>query len=166
MSSTLENPSSPLDLISDVSDACASGDPQALFAAVDGCVHHALQQALCTVNRYDPATDRLTRLYSSDPVSYPVGGSKDKAGTVWGRMVLHEKRLFVGEGVDAIRESFDDHETIRALGLRSVINVPVVARDRCLGTFNVLMTGATVDTDKVHWARLAGLLVLPGFLMT
>lgn len=154
----------PLDAISDVALACASGNPQALFAAVDDCVGRILRQTLCTVNRYDARNERLTRLYSSDPSSYPVGGSKEKAGTAWGRHVLHECRLFVGEGVEAIRESFDDHATIQALGLRSVINVPIVAHGACLGTLNLLMQTETVDASMVQWAQLAGLLATPGFL--
>lgn len=164
MSKLLDTDLAPLSGITDVAQACASGDPQALFKAVDHCIRRALQQALCTMNRYDPHSDRLTRLYSSDPFSYPVGGSKDKADTAWGRQVLHERRLFVGEGVEAIRESFDDHATIQALGLRSIINVPIVAYDTCLGTLNLLMRFETVDAQMIQWARLAGLLATPGFL--
>lgn len=154
----------PPDAIANASDACASGDTQALFSAVDHGVRHALQQTLCTINRYEARNDSLVRLYSSDPASYPVGGSKSKAGTDWGRHVLHEKQLFVGEGTEAIRQSFDDHAVIQALGLRSVINVPIVSRGACLGTLNLLMPAETVDTDMIQWARLAGMLVLPGFL--
>lgn len=154
----------PFDTIAEASQACASGDTQALFSAVDHGVRCALEQTLCTINRYDAQTDRLVRLYSSDPASYPIGGSKNKAGTDWGRHVLHGKQMFIGEGSDAIRQSFDDHATIQALGLQSVINVPIVFRDACLGTLNLLMPSKTVDAEMVKWARLAGMLVLPGFL--
>jgi GAF domain-containing protein len=154
----------PLESIGDVASACASTDPHALFAAVDKWVGQALAQSLCTVNRYDPSTDRLTRVYSSDPDAYPIGGSKDKAGTPWGEQVLHQRQIFIGEGVEAIRMSFDDHATIQALGLRSVINVPVVVQDKCLGTLNLLMRAGTVDPFMVSWAQMAGLLAAPGFL--
>ena len=154
----------PLARIDPVSDACASGDPGSIFHAVDHLVQPVLQQTLCTVNRYNPQREQLTRLYSSDPLAYPVGGTKGKAGTSWGRQVLHQKQLFIGEGVDAIRQSFDDHATIQALGLRSVINVPVVFQGQCLGTINLLMTSAKVDAAMVQTARLAGVLALPGFL--
>ncbi len=78
--------------------------------------------------------------------------------------MLHERRLFIGQGEDAIRQSFDDHTTIHDLGLRSVINVPVVAWGTCLGTFNFLMRADTVDASMIQWAQLAGLLAIPGFL--
>lgn len=150
--------------VDDIVKACASGDTHALFAAIDAWVGTVLGQTLCTVNRYDASQEKLTRLYSSDPASYPVGGSKDKSGTAWGRHVLHERKLFIGEGTDAIRQSFDDHKTIDALGLKSVINVPIVAQDTCLGTLNLLMQADVVDDTMVQWAKLAGLLATPGFL--
>ena len=150
--------------LAEVAETAASSPAEALFAAVDQCMRPVLAQSLCTVNRYDPTNETLTRLYSSDPESYPVGGSKNKAGTAWGKQVLHDRRLYIGEGEAAIRQSFDDHTTIRALGLRSVINVPVASRGVCLGTINLLMTAETVQPHMIQWARLAGLMATPGFM--
>ena len=147
-----------------IAAACAGTDPIALFAAIDAYAKPVLRHTLCTVNRFDPARIAVVRLYSSDPVSYPPGGSKEKAGTRWGQHVLLERRIYVGEGTAALRESFDDHDAILALGLKSVINVPVVANDACLGTLNLLMPAERVETAMVAFARLAGLLAVPGFL--
>ena len=152
------------DRIPALAEACAGDDPAALFAAVDACARPVLGQALCTVNRLDIERLALVRLYSSDPQSYPPGGGKDKRGTDWGRHVLLEQRVFVGEGIEAIRQSFSDHRAIEALGLRSVINVPLVARGVCLGTMNFLMPTAEVGADRIAFARLAGLLALPGIM--
>ncbi|MCD0502061.1 GAF domain-containing protein [Bordetella petrii] len=143
---------------------CAGSNPQALFAAIDAFARQPLAHRLCTVNRYDPGPMTVVRQYSSNPQAYPAGGMKHKAGTPWGRQVLLEQRLFVGEGPEAIRQAFDDHAAIEALGLRSVINVPVVARGACLGTVNFLMTAEKVEPGHVAVARLCGLLAVPGFL--
>jgi len=148
-----------------LSQACASGDATALFTEVDRQTVAALSHVLCTINRLDESTLRLQRLYSSNPQAYPPGGTKDKAGTSWGRHVLQQRRVFVGEGAQAIAQSFDDHDAIAALGLRSVINVPVVFAGRCLGTVNFLMAGARVTDEQVEAARWSALLALPGFLM-
>src|SRR5690606_28555639 len=115
MSGFIEVSGAPLIGIDDVAKACGMGDPQKLFAAVDRYAQGVLRQALCTVNRFDAHNERVLRLYSSNPAAYPVGGSKDKSGTAWGRHVLHERRIYVGEGVEAIRESFDDFEAIFSL---------------------------------------------------
>jgi GAF domain-containing protein len=157
--------SAPLDGVAAVAAACAGKDPVALFAAIDAYAMPVLGQALCTVNRFDAARMAVVRLYSSDPVAYPPGGSKQKEGMPWGRHVLIERRVFVGEGTEAIREFFDDHAAIAALGLQSVINVPVVSNDVCLGTLNLLMRSPRVTTQQVAFARLAGLLAVPGFGM-
>ncbi|MGY6273416.1 GAF domain-containing protein [Achromobacter denitrificans] len=143
--------------------AYAAADAAAAFQAIDAYAYASLAHALCTVNRYDAGAMRVVRLYSSNPEAYPPGGSKDKAGTAWGRHVLQERRLFVGEGEEAIREFFDDHGAIRELGLRSVINVPVVYGGACLGTVNFLMPRPAVSDADIHAARLAGLLALPAF---
>jgi GAF domain-containing protein len=153
-----------LDGIAAVAAACAGRDPVSLFAAIDAYAKPVLGQTLCTVNRFDAQRIAVVRLYSSDPVSYPPGGSKQKAGTPWGQHVLLERRIYVGEGVQAIRQSFDDHDAIVALGLKSVINVPVVAHDTCLGTLNLLMPTERIDAGQVAFAQLAGLLAIPGFL--
>lgn len=154
----------PLDGIEMVAAAGAGTDPVGLFAAIDAYAAPVLGQTLCTVNRFDAERIAVVRLYSSDPVAYPPGGSKQKAGTPWGQHVLLDRRIYVGEGMQAIRQSFDDHDAILALGLKSVINVPVVANDVCLGTLNLLMPSERVSAEKVGFARLAGLLAIPGFL--
>ncbi|MNK23576.1 hypothetical protein D3C87_418710 [compost metagenome] len=143
--------------------AYAAADAAAAFQAIDAYARATLAHTLCTVNRYDAQAMRVVRLYSSNPEAYPPGGSKDKTGTPWGRHVLLEQRVFVGEGEDAIREFFNDHDAIRDLGLRSVINVPVVYGDVCLGTINFLMPRPVVSDADVDAARLAGLLALPAF---
>ncbi|MGE8641164.1 MAG: GAF domain-containing protein [Achromobacter sp.] len=147
-----------------VARAYASADAAAALQAIDAYAHAALGHALCTVNRYDADAMRVVRLYSSNPQAYPPGGSKDKRGTPWGRHVLLEQQVFVGEGEAAIREFFNDHDAIRELGLQSVINVPVVYAGQCLGTVNFLMPRAQVSEADIDHARLAGLLSLPALL--
>lgn len=146
-----------------IAKAYAAADAAAAFGAIDAYAHAMLEHTLCTANRYDAQAMRVVRLYSSNPGAYPPGGSKDKTGTPWGRHVLLEQRVFVGEGEQAIREFFDDHGAIRDLGLQSVINVPVVYGGVCLGTVNFLMPRARVSDADVQAARLAGLLALPAF---
>lgn len=141
----------------------AAAVAQAAFKAVDDYARLSLAHTLCTVNRYDAQAMRVVRLYSSNPEAYPPGGSKDKSGTAWGHHVLLAQQVFVGEGEDAIREFFNDHDAIRELGLQSVINVPVVYGGVCLGTVNFLMPRPALSDADVHAARLAGLLALPAF---
>lgn len=139
-------------------------DATRLCAAVDAFAQPVMLHQLCTVNRLDAGQLRLTRVYSSNPAAYPPGGTKDKRGTPWGRQVLVEGRVFVGEGAEAIRASFDDHAAIARLALRSVVNVPVVFEQQCLGTLNLLMQAAVVRPEQVAFAQLLSMLLLPVFL--
>ncbi|CAB3733641.1 hypothetical protein LMG26689_04718 [Achromobacter animicus] len=157
------SPSPALAGVQAIARAYADGLPAAAFQAIDDYARLHLAHALCTVNRYDADAMRVVRLYSSNPQAYPPGGSKDKTGTAWGRQVLLEQRVFVGEGEAAIREFFNDHDAIRSLGLQSVINVPVAYDGVCLGTVNFLMPRPAVSDEDIHAARVAGLLALPAF---
>jgi hypothetical protein len=141
--------------------AKAPFDAPRYCAAADAFARPVMRQSLCTVNRLARDTMQLARLYSSNPVAYPPGGRKDKRGTAWGEQVLVRRQMYVGEGVAAIRASFDDHAMIERLGLRSVVNVPVAFEERCLGTLNLLMTAASVTPEQIEFARLLGVLLLP-----
>ena len=78
--------------------------------------------------------------------------------------MLLQRQVFVGEGADAIRASFDDHAAIESLRLQSVVNVPVVFEQHCLGTLNLLMEAPTVSAGQAEFAQLLALLLLPVFL--
>jgi len=143
--------------------AAAQGDGSAMLCAADRLAYAQLSHTLCTVNRFDAQAMRVVRVYSSNPAAYPVGGSKEKRGTDFGQHVLVERRIFVGEGAAAIREAFEDHEIINSLGVRSIINVPIVLCDECLGTINFSMVSERVSPTQVGAARLSALLAATAF---
>jgi hypothetical protein len=134
--------------------AARNDTPQEFFDEVARTAAEAMRCALFTVMRFDAAQEEVERLYSTDPITYPVGGRKAKRDTAWARQVLGEGRLFIGEGEAAIRAAFDDHATILGLGLHSIINVPVTAADgTCIGTLNFLMRRKVVANAAVEIAR-------------
>ena len=136
----------------------------AAFEAVDAARRQVVGEGLLTINRFDAKRSRLTRVWSSNVQAYPVGGSKDKADTPWTRQLLQRGELFIGEGSAALAEVFDDHAKILSLGLRSVINVPLLSKGRCIGTFNVLgMTAHWLPSQVVN-VRLLALAALPAVL--
>jgi hypothetical protein len=143
--------------------ATAVGQPVALLAAIGDVAAEAIGCALFTAMRFDAAAGEVERLYSTDPAAYPVGGRKAKRDTSWAAHVLSERRTFVGAGDAAIRAAFDDHETIRSLGLRSIINVPVVAGEACVGTLNFLMRRPDVAAADIARAESLGRLAVAVF---
>nr|WP_255662792.1 GAF domain-containing protein [Acidovorax sp. D4N7] len=105
-----------------------------------------LGDGLLTVNHVEwPAAGKqaeiidLQRIWSSRPAEYPVAGRKRKQLTPWTRQLLLSSEIFIGEGPEALAQVFDDNRLILSMGLRSVMNVPLVGADgRCFATFNVL----------------------------
>ena len=103
-----------------------------------------LGDGLMTVNCVHSVSERgvlLQRIWSSRPREYPVGGTKLKSMTNWTRQLLLRGELFIGEGLGALEDVFDDAQLIASMGLRAVMNVPLVRQDgSCFATFNVLGT--------------------------
>lgn len=97
---------------------------------------------------------QLQRAWSSNPVDYPVGGRKRKTPTAWTEQLLVRGEVFIGEGEGALRAAFDDSARIMALGLRSVVNVPLLAGDECRATFNVLGTPSQWRREDVAAIKL------------
>ena len=105
-----------------------------------------------------PGEIQLQRAWSSNPAAYPVGGRKRKLPTPWTDQLLVRGEVFVGEGDQALEAVFDDADRIRALGLRAVVNVPIVSAGRCRATFNVLGRRPDWQPQEVAVIRLLALL--------
>lgn len=136
--------------------AAAVDQPRALLQAVDTVGRQATGHSLFTAMLFDQASMTVQRIFTSDDQAYPLGGRKPKRDTAWGRHVLIEHRVFVGEDAGAIRAAFDDHALILGLGLRAVVNIPVVIAGRCRGTLNFLWDRALRPDDIAVARRLAG----------
>ncbi|MBE7638389.1 GAF domain-containing protein [Sneathiella sp. P13V-1] len=80
----------------------------------------------------------VSRVYSSDPETYPVGGSKKMEETPWGQLLLQDGIPFIANSSDDIKWAFPDHELIFSLGLGSALNVPMRLFGRTVGTLNLL----------------------------
>jgi GAF domain-containing protein len=138
------------------------------------CIERARQEllgpGLLTVNvdatrRDDPPGEfQLRRAWSSNRADYPVGGRKHKVPTPWTEQLLVRGEIFIGEGEHAIAAAFDDAPRIAALGLRAVINVPLLADSRCRATFNVLGVRPRWRAEEVATVRLLALLAQPFIL--
>lgn len=143
----------------------------AALRCIDGVRRRMLGEGLLTVNidaapeHDDGETIDLQRVWTSDPVAYPVGGRKRKTMTPWTRQLLRGGELFVGEGDAALREVFDDHARIMSLGLRAVVNVPLLdTKGRCAATFNLLGVRPTWQPQELALVQLLALLATPWVL--
>lgn len=113
---------------------------------------------LFTAMRYLPSGE-VERVYTSDPVAYPLSGRKPRRDTPWSRQVLVRGEPYYANDAAGIRFAFEDAEKILALGLGAVINVPVKDGARVLGTLNFLREAGgyrpSQIEDALDLARMA-----------
>lgn len=126
-------------------------DPLAVFERIARDALSDIGYGLFTATAFDPETMQVQRVYSSNPSAYPVGGRKPKRDTEFGQHVLIEGKPLVCEGDAAIARTFDDHETIHALGLHSSINVPVIGElGSVVGVLNFLLQDDGVTSNQLQ----------------
>ena len=113
-------------------------DREALYRAVAGALQDLVGHRLFTLLAVMPDGEEVQRFWSSDETSYPLTGRKRVGPTPWGEVVLKRRSPWLGNDAEAIRWAFADHELIASLGLGACINIPIVHRDRLLGTMNML----------------------------
>ncbi len=152
--------------ITSLAAALAGADP---LAAVLRAIHElavakigvtVFSASRCLVN-----THELDRIYSSHSDVYPVGVRKSKRETGWARQVIQNRQVFVGEGALEMAAAFDDQERMATLGVRSIVNVPIVLPGGGLGVLNFGRNVERVMPADVTTARLLGLVASAGFAL-
>ncbi|MFT4294207.1 MAG: hypothetical protein QM582_02210 [Micropruina sp.] len=91
-------------------------------------VGHEVGVVLFTVLHFTEGGSRMERVYSSHPVEYPVGGSKDVATEVspdWIAISRDAGTPYFGATPADLERIFADAELIRSLGCGSILNVPL-----------------------------------------
>lgn len=145
--------------------ALASLDPPGgVYRAIDQISAQRIGAIVFSASVTQVDAMEVERVYSSRPETYPVGVRTSKRQTSWGRQVLVERRVFVGEGALEMAAAFDDQEKMGKAGVRSIINVPVVLRGQCLGVLNFGTAADRVGPADVSVARLLALAASAVFL--
>ena len=80
---------------------------------------------LFTITRLDPAAGVVWRDYTSHPVEYPAQGTKPLDKDDWYDACIGAQKTFVANTPEGFSAHFFDHALITAMGLGSVINIPV-----------------------------------------
>jgi hypothetical protein len=141
-----------------------TGEPQDIFRAVETLSREVIGHTLFTIMRFDAEASEVERLYSSNSSAYPVGGRKQKKNTAWAQHVLGAMQVFRATDREAIRDAFDDHKTIFALGIGSMLNIPIAFGGRCLGTMNLSNVEGWFSAEDERTGLLLGAFVTPVLL--
>ncbi|MEM1066695.1 MAG: GAF domain-containing protein [Pseudomonadota bacterium] len=136
-----------------------------LFAALELHLGEIVGHKLFTLMVIDRATNEAARLYSSDPVAYPVKGRKPLGDlTAWGEQVLARGQPYIGYTAEDIRSVFFDHELIARLGCASVLNLPVIDGPTVIGTVNLLHEAGWYRPEHAERGAPFAALLVPHYL--
>jgi len=109
----------------------------------------ALGTRLFTITTQDEAAGVTRRAYSSNPVDYPVSGTKPLTRDGWYDFCITGQQVFVANTTPEFARYFFDHALITSLGLGSCINIPVVHEGTVLGTVNLLAEEHHFTADRL-----------------
>lgn len=110
-----------------------------VFRMVEEMASRRIGFKLLTMLLLTADSDEVQRIYTTDPVHYPLSGRERLGTTAWGQHVLVEQQPFLGVDAEAVQWAFPgDYDLIRSLGLGATMNIPVVAEGRTLGSLNIL----------------------------
>lgn len=110
------------------------------------------------------ASGDVRRIFSTVPLAYPVGGWKHLTGSDWSRHVLDRQQVLVASGDAALARYFPDHELLRSLGTRTLVNIPVVVCRQTVGAFAFLCAQEGADEQALATAQKLAALAAPVFL--
>lgn len=113
--------------------------PDEIFDAVRAIVQKRIGFGLLTMLKLTSDGEEVQRLYTTDPINYPIAGRERLGATPWGQHVLVEQRAYLGADLAGLKWAFPaDFDLIVSLGLGATMNVPIVALGRTLGSMNIL----------------------------
>lgn len=144
--------------------AAVAAEPQAVFSAADAALRELIGHRLFTLMSVVPGGAEVERIYSSDPLAYPLTGRKPMGPTPWGEHVIVGRRPWLGRDMEAIRWAFFDHELIARLGCGACINVPVCVMGEVVGTMNILDREHAYEERHAALAQAAAPALAPAFL--
>ncbi|BBQ03588.1 hypothetical protein BSFA1_87160 (plasmid) [Burkholderia sp. SFA1] len=94
-----------------------------------------------------------TRVWSSRPDIFPVGGKKSIDNEEWIDTVLRNRRTLVCETPEALQRMFYDHSDIADAECGSGINVPFILDGEVIGVLNMFHEESWFDEQRVEDAR-------------
>jgi hypothetical protein len=136
------------------------GDRKKVYKAVEKLAKETCGWTMFTVLKYVEKDKEVERTYTSNPRKYPVGGRKPIDPKSHNQKILEKGQVFVAPNKKAIVRAYFDHALIFSLGITAILNAPITANGRRLGTLALSGLQGMYGRKQVERAKvLAGLLV-------
>ena len=138
--------------------------PRQVLIAAEALSKKVLGHKGCTMFRYIHATEEVERLHSSNLQAYPLGGRKKIAAYPVNQAVLAKGQVYVAKDRDDVAKTYKDFERIFAMGVTSIMNVPVRQGGRNIGALNVFGEAGWFDARAQARGRIVASLMVPALL--
>ena len=127
----------------------------AAFVDVERLCAQSIPFRMLTILQYQEVDGVVVRVHSSDPATYPIGGRKLLADFPTNHAAMADGDVFLAATKDDVRRAYADHAALFALGIESILNVPVWVDGRRLGTLNLCGAEGSFGPAEVARAREA-----------
>lgn len=136
-----------------------SAGAEAVYHLVERIAAETIGWRLFTILRYIEAEGVVERIHSSDPKSYPVGGRKLLSKFTTNHGAMQQGEVFLAATKARVRQAYADHESLFALGVTAILNVPIRHAGCRLGTMNLCGEEGMYGASEVARGQiLAGML--------
>ena len=138
-----------------------SNQPGSTFQALASLAYAILDLKQFTMMASDEVRGVAKRIYSDNPLAYPIGGEKPIPRNVWTETIFDRHEIFVGNSIEELATVFPDWELIQSLGLESCLNLPIIIENKVVGTLNCLNVAGHFTPARIEAANQ---LTLPGMV--
>jgi len=146
--------------VTNVMTLSMKGDKKKVYKAVEKLAKETCDFTMFTVLKYVEKDKEVARTYSSNPRKYPVGGRKPIDPASHNQKILEKGNVFIAPNKAEIKRTYFDYELIYSLGITAILNAPITANGKRLGTLALSGVQGMYGKKEVERSKvLAGLLV-------
>ena len=109
-----------------------------IFEKLEDLYFLTVGHKLFTILKFYPSLQELERVYSNNPIQYPISGRKKVIDSNWTTHLLIKGKVYIGYNHEDIKRNFPDYQLIRKLGCGSVLNLPLIDNNKVIGSINLL----------------------------
>jgi hypothetical protein len=143
----------------------AKGQPNAYLEGLAEAYRATAGWSMLTLLVFDEKRRVGRRIFTTDPVNYPVSSEKAMAESDWGDRVLKRHEVFVANRPEDFKPHYIDWEKLVGMGLLSALNYPIVVDSAVLGTVNLMAGSNYYSPPRVEAGRRLAPLAALGFLL-
>jgi hypothetical protein len=143
----------------------AKGQPRRYLEGLAEAYRATAGWSMLTLLVFDEKRRVGRRIFTTDPVNYPVSTEKAMAESDWGDRVLKRHEVFVANRPEDFKPHYIDWEKLVGMGLLSALNYPVVVDGEVLGTVNLMAGSSYYSPQRVEAGRRLAPLAALGFML-